>query len=128
MGHRDTHRIWQGVGYPVNPTINFVGLVGEQLVVQLSFFDIPGWNGVGGITMEGKISKYEVKQKEGKPISITVRASGAVMGSVDLQVSVNSSGQGNCTIRAATTSTRITFAGRFVDAAESSVYQGATFK
>jgi hypothetical protein len=125
----ETHTVYdrQGMGYPVNSTLNFVAVVDDKVIVQLSFDEVPGWNGVGGITMQGNISKYEVKQKEGKPINITVRGSGAVMGTVDLQVSVNSSGQGNCTIRTATTSTRITFAGQYVNAAESRVYQGSTF-
>ena len=126
----ETHTIYdrEGMSYPVNPSINFVGVVEEMMVVQLSFLDIPGWNGVGGITMEGKVSDYAVKGKEGKPITINARGAGAVLGTVDLQISINSSGQASCTIRTATDGTRITFAGQYVNAAESTVYQGSTFK
>jgi len=117
-----------GQPYQVNPTLNFVAQVGSTTTIQLSFDNISGWNDVGGITLEGQLTKYEIKGKEGKPFTLTARTSGAVMGTVDLIVNMNSSGQASCTIRTATTSTRIAFGGQFMPVAESRVYKGRTFK
>ena len=101
---------------------------GDQSTIQLDFGALIGWNGVGGITFDGTISKYEVK--EGKPnqsISITIRSQGAVQGSVDMDISVGNAENVRCNVRG-TWGDRITLNGRFVPLEESVVYKGASFK
>lgn len=125
----ETHTVFDRYhnSYIMNPTINFVSVIDDEATVQLSFSNLPGWNGLGGITMDGSVDKYEVKpNKEGKPFTIEVRASGAALGAVDLFITVNSAANASCTLRG-NFGERLTFTGKFVNAAESNVYKGSSF-
>lgn len=46
--------------YPVSPTTNFVMVEGDKLTLQLGFTGRIGANGLGGITIEGNISSYDI--------------------------------------------------------------------
>ena len=115
-----------GSAYPLTPTINFVGLDSVIATIQLSFEQLIGWNGIGGVTLDGKVTKHNVKPKKpGKGVGIQVRAVGQPQGSVDIFVEVST--DFSATVDFSTnTSTRLSFAGRFVPLEMSSVYKGAT--
>ena len=121
----EAHTVYnkRGQSYPMNPTTNFVGVDGDETTVQLSFNTVVGWNGLGGITLTGKITKYEVKGKPGKPFSIRMRAIGGSLGNVDLVINVSPSGYASASIRG-NFGDRITFAGQMVSLQESRVYKG----
>jgi hypothetical protein len=114
----------QGQSYQMNPSINFVSVIQDQTTIQLSFNGIMGWNGVGGITLEGKISKYELSS-DGKSVNITMTAMGSGLGIVDLFVSVTGDGNGRVSV-SGNWGDRITFQGKFVSLEESSVFKGTT--
>ena len=47
----------------VNSNTNFVSVKGDKSVVQVAFnIPVPGPNGIGGITMDGNVSNYEIKK------------------------------------------------------------------
>ena len=46
----------------LEPTLNFVGVSGENSTVQLGSSGEIGRNGVGGITVEGKVHSYKLKE------------------------------------------------------------------
>ena len=114
----------QGQSFQMDPSINFVSVAGEETVIQLSFNGIMGWNGVGGITLEGKIGKYE-HSADGKSVSITMTAMGSALGIVDIFLSVTGDGNGRVTV-SGNWGDRITFQGKFVSLEESSVFKGTT--
>lgn len=120
----EAHTVFEkgGQSFPMNPSINFVSVEGEETTIQLSFNGILGWNGVGGITLEGKTTKYEVSDSK-NTITITMTAIGSGMGPVDLLVTVGSDGNGRATI-SGNWGNRITFAGNFVSFEDSNVYKG----
>lgn len=111
-----------GRSFPMNPSINFVSVIGDEATIQLSFDGIIGWNGVGGITLEGKTTKYEVSESK-NAITITLTAIGSGMGPADLLVTISPDGNGRATV-SGNWGQRITFSGNFVPSEESRVYKG----
>ena len=114
----------QGQSYQMDPTINFVGVFKEETTVQLSFNGIMGWNGVGGITLDGKIGKYEYTC-DGKSVSIAMSAMGSGLGNVEIYLTVSGDGNGRASV-SGNWGDRITFQGKFVSLEESRVYKGST--
>lgn len=45
----------------VDPSINFLGVNHGKAVYQFAFNGLIGWNGIGGATFEGNITKYDFK-------------------------------------------------------------------
>ena len=117
-----------GQSYIMNPILNFVMLDGEHTTIQLDFGALVGWNGVGGVTFDGKVSKFEIDEgKENKPFIIKIRSQGAVQGSVDLDFTVSTADNVRCNARG-TWGDRLTLTGRLVPLEESVVYKGMSFK
>ena len=114
-----------GQVYNLNPNLNFVSVNSEEeAIVQLSFNNLIGWNGVGGITLEGKIGKYEYSSDK-KSLNITMSAMGSGLGVVDMFITVSGDGNGRASI-SGNWGDRITFQGKFVSLEESTVYKGTT--
>jgi hypothetical protein len=113
----------QGQSYQMDPSINFVSVVGEETTIQLSFNGIIGWNGIGGVTLVGKIGKYE-HSSDNKSVNITMSAMGSGLGIVDIFLSVTGDGNGRVTV-SGNWGDRFTFQGKFVSLEESSVFKGS---
>jgi hypothetical protein len=120
----EAHTVYNkaGQGFPMNPTTNFVSVRGDETTFQLAFNGISGWNGVGGITLEGHISKYNVTENT-NTLTVTIMAMGPGMGPIDLLITVSPDGNGRATV-SGNWGDRITFAGRFVPMEDSSIYKG----
>jgi len=112
----------QGESLQMDPTINFVGVNKEETTVQLSFNGLMGWNGVGGVTLDGKIGKYE-HSNDGKSVNITMSAMGSGLGVVDIFLTISGDGNARATV-SGNWGDRITFQGRFVSLQESKVFKG----
>ncbi len=50
----------QGASFILSPDINFMSINGNNVVLQFGFNGVIGWNGVGGITVRGTLSDYQV--------------------------------------------------------------------
>ncbi len=113
----------EGGSFPMDPTINFVSVKDEEVTIQLSFLGIAGWNGVGGITLVGKVSRYGVKETK-NVLTIQMTAIGSAMGPVDLNATVDPSSNGRVTV-SGNWGDRITFAGKFVSFENSRIFKGS---
>lgn len=110
--------------YQLNPSINFVGIKGEEGALQLGFNGLIGWNGVGGVTVDGTITKYEIKEgKEKSNPTVNLRFQGRGIGSASITINVNSSGQATARV-SGDFGDRITFSGIIKSINDSSVYKG----
>lgn len=114
----------QGQSYQMDPTINFVGVAKDKATVQLSFNGLIGWNGVGGVTLDGQVGKYE-SSGDGKSVNINMSASGSSIGIVDIHLTVTGDGNARATV-SGNWGNRITFQGNFVSLSESRVFKGTT--
>ena len=110
----------------VEPSINFVGVAGEKSTVQLGASGEIGINGVGGITVDGNVNRYEVKEgKPGSGVTVRLEVSGAMTGHVSMLISISNDGTASATLRDIEGG-RITYRGRVVALGESTVYKGQT--
>lgn len=64
-----------GPAVGVSRNVNYIMISGENMVVQYGINNASvGLNGVGGATLEGKIKKFDVKNRgEGKPYLVTIQ-------------------------------------------------------
>jgi hypothetical protein len=111
--------------YQLNPTINFVGVDREEGALQLGFDGLVGWNGVGGVTVDGKVTRYEIKEaRKNRAPQVDIRFQGkGGVGSATINLTINTSFQATARVNG-DFGERITFQGMLVPLQESRVYKG----
>ena len=112
----------------VTASTNFVAVRGDNAIVQVAFnVPVSGFNGLGGITVEGSISRYEVnKDKKG---NVFVRM--GVMGkgiSAQLFISLwKGANKATVNIMPNFNSNKLTLSGMMWKPERSNVFKGTTF-
>lgn len=107
---------------PVDGNTNFVSAVGDEGVIQFAFGNGLGFNGLGGITDDGTITKLEI-QKEKKGLLVQMQIFGSAFGVTDLWINVNADGRAQ--IRVTTLrGGRFRLNGQLFALEDSRVYQG----
>jgi len=111
----------------VNNTLNFIALDGDKAFIQLGSNSSLGPNGVGGISLEARVSKYELtKDEKNGTYFIHIYLMSAV-GTFDIQLDSNASGQiASATIQGNTAS-RLRYTGELVPLKLSVVYKGTPY-
>lgn len=110
--------------YQINPTINFVGIKDTEAAIQLGFDGLIGWNGVGGVTIDGEVTSYEIDEgKEKNSPTVNLRFKGRASGSANINITVNTSGQATARVNG-DFGGRITFSGMIRSLEESAIYKG----
>ncbi|WP_082026362.1 DUF4251 domain-containing protein [Flammeovirga sp. OC4] len=108
----------------VNSNINFVKIAGDVAIFQLGFDGVVGLNGVGGITMEGRISGYEVEKLENGRVNVKFNVQGPIM-SASMNFTMDGEGNfANVKVRAQTENIELNFRGQIKHLNQSSVYEG----
>jgi len=84
----------------VNPTTNFVAVEGEEAFVQVASASGIGFNGIGGVTLRGKITSFEVEQgKKHGSYTIVMNTMGTG-GHLNIVININKTGEmASATIR-----------------------------
>ena len=79
----------------VNPSTNFFLVEDSIAVIQLAVNNGFGYNGLGGITLEGRLTNFEIQrdQSSSKPLYIQARVFGTALGTIDLFTTINSAGR-----------------------------------
>ena len=113
-----------GQRVPVTPTINFVMI--DSLIGTVQFGDAMavGYNGVGGVTVDGRVTKYEYsvigKKEDSYSIRLILMSS---IGTYDITLMVNSQGYADAQIRG-NWSGQLNYHGKLVPLTLSRVYNG----
>ena len=112
----------------VNSTINFVIIDSTAATLQLGSPWGLGINGVGGITVNGNVTKYEVIKKENKRgvsynVILFIMSS---RGAYDIQMWVSQSGRADATVRG-NYSGQLTYSGKLVPLSQSKIFKGHSF-
>ena len=107
----------------VDPIINFIGIDDENAAFQFGNGSDMGYNGVGGVTVEGKVNNYKVsKNKKGMyTIEFNISAS---FGNIFVVMTVSPTGAADATT-SGNTSTKLNYIGNLVPISESRVYKGS---
>jgi Domain of unknown function (DUF4251) len=114
-----------GYRVSVSSMINFIKVDSAIAVIQTGSNYRVGVNGVGGLTAEGKISKWEVV-KDSKRKSFVIRMNvSTALGFYDIFINVSVQGNASATI-SGSTSGKLIYSGRLLSLPESRVYQGST--
>ena len=110
--------------FNLDPNLNFVIVEGEKGTIQLGLNGLAGWNGVGGVTLEGDVTSYEIRKgkKDGDPVMLNARFSGPGI-NVTMRLSV--AGEfGDVLITGTFSNDRLTFRGKLVHPNESTIFKG----
>lgn len=110
---------------PVNSTLNFVIIDSTDATLQLGSPWGMGINGVGGVTVDGNVTKYEVNNRENKKgisynVTLYILTS---IGTYDIQMWVSQSGRADATVRG-NVSGHLTYSGNLVPLSQSRIYKG----
>jgi hypothetical protein len=114
-----------GSSIVVSSRINFIAIDSNKITIQLaSNSGIGGANGMGGITTDGTIQKYQVnrigKDKSGYTISLMTMTS---IGSFDIIFSVTRLGYADATITGLSGG-KLSYRGTLVPLGQSGIYKG----
>lgn len=110
--------------YNVTPSINFVKIEGDKVIIQSGSNVGPGYNGLGGITIEGNITSYKVLEtKKDKPVQVIAQFSSIALGHSTLSISIDTNGYAKAIVNGAF-GQKATFAGDFRHADQSRVFKG----
>lgn len=113
-----------GVSYFLSSTINFVGFDGKNSTIQLAFDQLVGWNGVGGVTIDGKISSMEIiASDDGIGFSINARVQNKGGGLFTMLFRVSSDGSARVDM-SGSFGERLSFQGNIVSLDKTIVYKG----
>ncbi|MGZ2372007.1 DUF4251 domain-containing protein [Ancylomarina sp. YFZ004] len=111
----------------VDNTLNFIAIDGNKAFIQLGSNSRLGPNGVGGISVEAQVSKYELikNDKSGTYFLHIYLASN--LGSFDIQLNSNPNGRiASATIRG-NTARKLKYKGQLVPLSASMVFKGTPF-
>lgn len=108
--------------YQVSPSTNFVKIEGDQIVVQTADNFRIGYNGLGGVTINGTIHDYEVTESK-NGVMVNIRFSDPVLGHSTLNMSIYGNGQARATVLG-NWGGRATFHGQLISLEEARVYKG----
>lgn len=106
----------------VNPSTNFIMVEGNRIIVQTANNFNIGYNGLGGITINGTIRDYQIsKDKHG--VSVAIQFSDPVIGFSTLNLEVQENGNARASILG-NWGGRASFQGNFVPMENARVFQG----
>lgn len=109
---------------PVTSTINFIMVDSTEGVMQLGSAHTYGYNGVGGSTIEGRISRYQVKMMGKRKEAYSIRWSlNTALGTYDISLVVSGNGSADATIRS-NWSGSINYHGDLVPLAQARIFKG----
>ncbi len=118
-----------GQRVPVTSNLNFISVDTTHATLQLGSFNGVGINGVGGITVDGKVLNYKLHKKELKNgnsnyyVQMTVLTS---TGSYDIAMDVSDTGRADATV-SGSVSGQLVYYGNLVPLSLSRVYKGTPY-
>lgn len=115
-----------GETYNIQSNINFIGVAEESATVQLGSSHHVGTNGVGGVTVDGRITKYDVKEnKKANSGAVVILHVSGTAGHANVMIHVSPNGMASATL-SGIDGTRLTYHGDIVALEQSRVYKGTT--
>jgi len=113
----------KGTSKMVSDDINFISVNGEEVVVQIAYSDLPGLNGLGGVTLKGRISGKELKTDRRGNTYVNFHVMGIPL-SADIRICLSGgSNNADARINATTSRGKITFDGKILPLEDAYVYQ-----
>ncbi len=108
---------------PVTSNLNFIKVDSSEAVIQIGSPTGLGYNGVGGVTAEGRIGKWEVTQNPKKKSFQVYMNVMTPLGSYDIHFFIGANGYAQATLGGVTAG-KLTYSGYVVPTESSRIYQG----
>lgn len=103
---------------------SFIMFDGDRVVIQTASPGYIGYNGLGGITLNGRLTDYEVSEGNGdKPVRISAQVSTTALGHGTLNMTISGDGNARATFRD-NWGNRVTFSGQVNSLDDSVIYEG----
>lgn len=118
----------RGTRQTVSSMLNFIVIDSASATIQLGNDYGIGSNGLGGITIDGRISKFEVSKKttkRGTNYNIQIFMKSAI-GNYDVNFWISPSGHTDATIRGIYSGS-LTYSGQIISISEAKIYKGSAF-
>ena len=113
----------RGVLVPVASNLNFFTVDSSKSVMQIGNVSAVGYNGVGGITEEGNVTRYDITEtKSGYSVRIYMMGN---LGTYTIFLNASAAGRSTARVTGLTGGV-LTFHGDIVPTYKSTVYQGMT--
>jgi hypothetical protein len=112
-----------GSSVPVSSMVNFIEVDSSRAVIQTGSPHRIGYNGLGGLTAEGRITDYELVVNEEKNTFRVNLSVSTTIGMYDVQMYIGSSGDASATLYGMR-GRSITYRGDIVPTVNSIVYEG----
>lgn len=110
--------------HQVSPNTNFIKIEKDEVTVQTAGGFNPGYNGLGGITLNGKITDYEILSDESETnISVLVHFTSSVLGASTLNLNIQPEGFASANITN-NWGTRASFHGKVFGLEDNQVFEG----
>jgi len=104
-------------------TLNFISIDSLSAVIQVGSMQRIGYNGVGGVTVQGRISNWKLeKNDKQKNFYLTLSIQGNV-DIYDVSISIDYAGYASATLNGINTG-RLTFEGNVVSKEETVIFKG----
>lgn len=113
-----------GAPIQVNSTLNFVAIEGEDAFIQIGSNAGMGSNGVGGVSVDARISKYDVKKNEKNGSYYIQIYTNSSVGSFSINIDCSASGEYARATVQGNTSRQVQYTGAIVPLKKSKVYKG----
>ena len=107
----------------VDPILNFIVVNEKKCTFQFGNGRDAGYNGLGGVTVEGKIFDFKVDENKKGFNTIKFRATSST-GTIFVNMNISSLGDAQATI-SGSTSSRLEYSGIIVPLEESRIYKGS---
>ncbi|MGK7396336.1 MAG: DUF4251 domain-containing protein [Candidatus Cyclobacteriaceae bacterium M3_2C_046] len=109
--------------YNVAPNLNFIAVSGDNAVIQIGSNSGIGNNGVGGITVDGRVTKFELDKNEKKGRYVARINIMSNVGNYDVLLNVGATASASAQITS-NNPTRLRYAGTLVPLDESEIFVG----
>ena len=107
----------------VQSNLNFIGVDGDKGAFQFGNGQSVGYNGVGGVTVEGKVEDFELKESKNGTFNVNFRIVSS-FGNIFVNMSVSSGGNATANVKG-NSSTTLRYSGTIVPLSASRVYKGS---
>lgn len=85
--------------YNMHSPNNFIKVEGDEIIIQTANSSYIGYNGLGGITIKGKITGYGIYENKNS-IGANIQVSSAALGFTSVNLDVSANGNARAVVRA----------------------------
>ncbi len=115
----------RGAPFNVNSNTNFISLQGDKAVIQLAISQNRGWyNGIGGVTLEGRVSNVRMNTDKKGNINYTMSVTGKQLSAKVSFMIIKDTNKCTAMVTPNLQGEEFTFNGYLFDREDSSVFKG----